>query len=83
MMPVDNFYINVSIINITNNSRLFVISHLEISRGLEFKEIINKVVTVEKNINFSTGAHVPTLQYGHYLTHLYSNITLAVAAMES
>ena len=40
-------------------------------------------MSVEKNINFSIGAHVSTLQYGHYLTHVYSHITLAVAAMES
>ena len=38
---------------------------------------------MEKNFNFSTGAHIPTLQYGHYLTHVYSHITLTVAAMES
>ena len=40
-------------------------------------------MSVEKNFNFSTGAHVSTLQYGYYLTHVHSHITLAVAAMES
>ena len=38
---------------------------------------------MEKNVNFRTGAHIPTLQYGHNLTHVYSHITLAAAVMES
>ena len=38
---------------------------------------------MEKNFNFSTGAHIPTPQYGYYLTRVYSHITLAVAAIES
>lgn len=40
-------------------------------------------MSVEKNFNSSTGAHIPTTQYGYYLTHVYSHITLAVAVMES
>ena len=35
------------------------------------------------NVNFSTGAHVPTPWYGHYLTHAHNHITPAVAAMDS
>lgn len=38
---------------------------------------------MEKNFNFSTGAHIPTPQYGYYLMHVYSHITLAVAVMDS
>ena len=30
-----------------------------------------------------TEAHVPTPQYGQYLTHAHNHITRAVAAMES
>ena len=41
------------------------------------------VVPFANNTNLSTEAHIPTPQYGHYLTHAHKCITSVVAAMDS
>ena len=38
---------------------------------------------VAASSNISTEAHVPTPQYGHYLTHAHNHITPVVAAVDS
>ena len=38
---------------------------------------------LKDNTNFSTEAHLPTPQYGQYLTHAHNHITPALADMDS
>ena len=44
---------------------------------------MRRSLILKDNTNFSTEAHVPTPQYGQYLTHAHSHITPALAAMDS
>ena len=41
------------------------------------------VVPFGNNTNLSTEAHIPTQQYGQYLTHAHKHITPVVAAIDS
>ena len=41
------------------------------------------VVPFANNTNLSTEAHIPTRQYGQYLTHAHKHITPVVAAIDS
>ena len=44
---------------------------------------MRRSLILKDNTNFSTEAHVPTPQYGQFLTHAHNHITLAVADMDS